>query len=58
MGESAQVVIIYSIVILYLFFKFIVMYHAIKNNKGILWIILVLIPGVDFYYYFTHVKVS
>jgi hypothetical protein len=56
MGESAQVVILYTIIILYLFFKFIVMFHAIKNKKGYFWMIAVLIPGVDLYYYFKHVK--
>lgn len=56
MGESAQVVILYTFIFLYLFFKAIVIIHAVKNNTNALWIILVLIPGIDFYYYFTKIK--
>lgn len=58
MGEAAGNVIFYTVVILYLFFKFIVMFHVIKNNKGYLWMLGVLIPGIDFYYYFRFVKMQ
>lgn len=58
MGEAAGAVIYYTFVILYLFFKFIVMFHAVKNKKGYLWMLAVLIPAVDFYYYFKYVKVK
>ena len=49
-------IILYTAVILYLFFKVIVIIHAIKNQAGILWPVLVLIPGVDVYYYARFVK--
>lgn len=58
MGEAAGTVIYYTFIFLYLFFKFIVMFHAVKNKKGYMWMLAVLIPGVDFYYYFKYVKVN
>jgi hypothetical protein len=56
MGDAAGVVVFYTLIILYAFFKFIVMYHVIKNNKGYFWMLAVLIPGLDFYYYFKYIK--
>ncbi len=53
-----EIVIYYSFAILYLLFKFVVFYHAIKNKKGIYWVLAVLIPFVDIYYYFKYVQVS
>jgi len=58
MGEAAGAVIYYTFIILYLFFKFIVMFHVVKNKKGYLWMLAVLIPGVDFYYYFKYAKIN
>jgi hypothetical protein len=56
MGEAAGAVIYYTLIILYAFFKLIVVFHAAKNKKNFLWILAVLIPGFDFYYYFKFVK--
>ena len=58
MGEAAGAVLYYTIIILYLFFKVIVIVHAVKYQKSALWIIAVLTPLVDFYYYFKYVKVK
>jgi hypothetical protein len=56
MGEAALTVLYYSVIILYLFFKLIVITHVIKNNMGYFWMLGVLLPGVDFYYYYKYAK--
>lgn len=53
-----EIVIAYSLAILYLFFKFVVLYHAAKNQKGSFWVLAVILPIVDFYYYYKYVKVD
>jgi len=58
MGPAAETVILYTAIILYLFLKFVVIYHALKFEKSTMWAILVLLPLADFYYYFKYAKVK
>jgi len=51
-----EIVIYYSFGFLYLLFKFVVFYHSIKNHMGIYWTLAVILPLVDFYYYFKYVQ--
>jgi hypothetical protein len=53
-----ETVITYTSAILYLLFKFVVIYHAAKNQKGYFWVLVVILPIVDFYYYYKYVKVN
>lgn len=58
MGEAAEAVLFYTFVFLYVFFKVIVIIHAVKNKKGSLQLLAALIPGFDLYYYFKYIKVK
>ncbi|GEM_PF-4663696 len=51
-----ETVAVYSGIIIYSLFKFVVIYHSIKNNAGNFLILMAIIPLTDFYYYFKYVK--
>jgi len=53
-----EIVIYYSFGFLYVLFKFVVFYHSIKNHMGIYWTLAVILPVVDFYYYFKYVQTN
>ena len=48
---------VYTAILLYAFFKFVVIFHAAKNQPGYFWLLLTILPVTDFYYYFKFIKV-
>ena len=53
-----ETVIFFTAVILYLLFKFVVIYHAAKNQTGYFWLLIAILPITDFYYYYKYVKIG
>lgn len=51
-----ETVVVYSALIIYSLFKFVVIFHSVKNNAGNFLRLLAIIPLTDFYYYFKYVK--